>query len=170
MAATSVFDDDEEDAVALAGVTAAPLRIASLAAEGLEDVEEAPRDEETDVAVVELGTFDATVETVWHAVEVASPNREDGDDEVLPHPAAFALPAVTHHSATAPSTRAAAHMATDSDPPRDKRMPISHVTTPRDSSGVRGMGASVLPLGSNCAGEAPRAAQPVPPRPVMSLA
>ena len=128
-------------------VAATPLRSTGLVAAEMEGVEEAARDEEGEVAVAELGTFDATVEMLWHAVEVVCPNRADGDDVELPQPAAFALPAVTHHSATAPNIMATAQMATVSDPPRDKRMLISHVTTPRDSCAVRGMGASVLPSG-----------------------
>lgn len=142
-------------------VPAPPLRVASLVAKELEGVEVAARDEEEEVADAAVGTFDATVETVWHAVEVACPKRADGDDVLLPQPAAFALPAVTHHSATAPSIMATAQMATASDPSRGKRMPISHVTTPRDAPVVRGMGASVW---SNCAGEAVHAADDVPPQ------
>ncbi len=88
------------------------------------------------------GTFDGAVELVlelvWHAPEEAEVSRASGEEEVPLQPAAFALPAVTHHSATAPSTTAAAQMATDGDPPREERMLVSHVAIPRDCFAAAG--------------------------------
>lgn len=88
------------------------------------------------VVVMVVGTFDgaaeSALETGWHTADDVGANAARGEEEASPQPAAFALPAATHHSATAPSTTATAQTVTDGEPPREERMPVSHVTIPLD--------------------------------------